>query len=188
MTKPKSATSPPVLVLYGLDAEGRHAPCFQCRSGRPRQEGAQSLELQVLRIETVDQIELARQLPSGEILAPGRGHVPVVRKEQFDKLLALVPAPNSGPSQEAVSTCGGRWPPSVESYSSEFYFFPDGHLHRLFLHQPKVMLCVLVIVLNFGCIAGRCGGTRERHIAFVAPFGVGKLNTCRSAKFPFCPF
>jgi hypothetical protein len=42
-------------------------------------------------------------VPSGEILAPGRGHVPVVRKELFDKLLALVPAPDSGPSKEAAS-------------------------------------------------------------------------------------
>jgi hypothetical protein len=29
--------------------------------------------------------------------------VPVVRKELFDKLMALVPAPDSGPSQEAAS-------------------------------------------------------------------------------------
>jgi hypothetical protein len=55
-------------------------------------KAAESLELQVLRIETAEQIELARQLPSGEILAPGRGTVPVVRKELFDKLLALVPS------------------------------------------------------------------------------------------------
>jgi hypothetical protein len=54
-------------------------------------------------------------------------------------------------------------------------------LHRLFVHQPEVMLCVLVIVLDFGCITGRSGGARELHIAFVAPSGIGKPNACESA-------
>ena len=104
MTKAKSATSPPVLILYGLDADGRpRAAGFNAAQADLAQKAAESLELQVLRIETADQIELARQLPSGEILAPGRGNVPVVRKELFDKLLALLPAPDGGPSKEAVS-------------------------------------------------------------------------------------
>ena len=104
MTKAKSATSPPVLVLYGLDADGRpRAAGFNAAQADLAKKAAESLDLRVLRLETAEQIELARQVPSGEILAPGRGNVPVVRKELFDKLLALVPAPGSGPSQEAVS-------------------------------------------------------------------------------------
>ena len=104
MTKPKSATSPPILILYGLDTDGRpRAAVFNAAQADLATKAAESLELQVLRIETAEQIELARQVPSGEILAPGRGNVPVVRKELFDKLLALVPAPDSGPSQEAAS-------------------------------------------------------------------------------------
>jgi hypothetical protein len=104
MTKPKSSISPPVLILYGLDADGRpRAAGFNAAQADLAKKAAESLELQVLRIETAEQIELARQLPSGEILAPGRGNVPVVRKELFDKLLALLPAPDSGPSQEAAS-------------------------------------------------------------------------------------
>ena len=66
-------------------------------------KAAESLELQVLRIETAEQIELARQLPSGDILVPGRGNMLVVRQELFDKLLALVPTPVSSPSKEAAS-------------------------------------------------------------------------------------
>ena len=104
MTKPKSATSPPILILYGLDTDGRpRAAVFNAAQADLATKAAESLELQVLRIETAEQIDLARQVPSGEILAPGRGNVPVVRKELFDKLLALVPAPGSGPSQEAAS-------------------------------------------------------------------------------------
>jgi hypothetical protein len=76
---------------------------LRCHSDRPRKKAAESLELQVLRIETAEQIELARQLPSGEIRVPGRGNMPVVRQELLDKLLALVPTPVSSPSKEAAS-------------------------------------------------------------------------------------
>jgi hypothetical protein len=104
MTKPKSATSSPVLILYSLDTDGRPpAAGFNATQTDLAKKAAESLELQVLRIETAEQIELARQLPSGEILAPSRGNMPVVRKELFDKLLALMPTPVSGPSKEAAS-------------------------------------------------------------------------------------
>jgi hypothetical protein len=114
MTKPKSATSPPILILYGLDTDGRpRAAVFNAAQADLAKKAAESLELQVLRIETVEQIELARQVPSGEILAAGRGNVPVVRKELFDKLLALVPAPDIGPSQAAASAAKVDAPTSV---------------------------------------------------------------------------
>ena len=104
MTKPKSATSPPILILYGLDTDGRpRAAAFNAAQADLATKAAESLELQVLRIETAEQIELARQLPSGDILVPGRGNMLVVRQELFDKLLALVPMPVSGPSKEAAS-------------------------------------------------------------------------------------
>jgi len=104
MTKPKSATSSPVLILYSLDTDGRPpAAGFNATQTDLAKKAAESLELQVLRIETAEQIELARQLPSGEIPAPSRGNMPVVRKELFDKQLALMPTPVSGPSKEAAS-------------------------------------------------------------------------------------
>jgi len=104
MTKPKSATSSPVLILYSLDTDGRlPAAGFNATQTDLAKKAAESLELQVLRIETAEQIELVRQLPSGEILAPSRGNMPVVRKELFDKLLALMPTPVSGPSKAAAS-------------------------------------------------------------------------------------
>jgi hypothetical protein len=104
MTKAKSATSSPVLILYSLNTDGRPPTAgFNATQTDLAKKAAESLELQVLRIETAEQIELARQLPSGEILAPSRGNMPVVRKELFDKLLALVPMPVSGPSKEAAS-------------------------------------------------------------------------------------
>jgi hypothetical protein len=73
MTKPKSATSPPILILYGLDTDGRpRAAVFNAAQADLAKKVAESLELQVLRIETAEQIELARQVPSGENGAQGR--------------------------------------------------------------------------------------------------------------------
>jgi hypothetical protein len=73
MTKPKSETSPPVLILYGLDAnEQPRAAGFDAAQADLAIKAAESLKLNVLRIETPDQIELARELPAGQILASGK--------------------------------------------------------------------------------------------------------------------
>ena len=103
MTKPKSATSPPVLILYGLDTDGRpRAAGFNAAQADLAKKAAESLELQVLRIETAEQIELARQVPSGEISGArprerARGSQGAVRQA------AGLGPPDSGPSQAAAS-------------------------------------------------------------------------------------
>ena len=108
MTKAKSATSSPVLILYSLNTDGRPPTAgFNATQTDLAKKAAESLELQVLRIEIAEQIELARQLPSGEILAPSRGNMPVVRKELFDKLLALLPRARQRPFKRGCLTYGG---------------------------------------------------------------------------------
>jgi len=73
MTKPKSATSPPVLILRP------RAAGFNAAQADLAKKAVESLELQVLRIETADQIELTRQLSPGLIPAPGIA--PLVRNQ-----------------------------------------------------------------------------------------------------------
>ena len=34
-------------------------------------------------------------------------------------------------------------------------------------HQPQIMLCVLVVILDFDRVAGQCGGARERKVSLV---------------------
>jgi hypothetical protein len=56
MTKPKSETSLPVLILYGLDANGQpRAAGFDAAQAGLAIKAAESLKLNVLRIETPDQ-------------------------------------------------------------------------------------------------------------------------------------
>ena len=82
MTKPKPETSPPALILYGHDTAGRRcAAGFNAAQADLAKKAAESLELQILRIETSTQIELAKELPSGQIFALRRGVLPLVRNE-----------------------------------------------------------------------------------------------------------
>ena len=55
---------------------------------------------------------------------------------------------------------------------------------HLFLHHPEVMLCMLVIVLDFDYVAGGFSGVRERHIPLVTCFEIDARNTWHSAQFP----
>ena len=90
MTKPKSEASPPVLILYGLDANQQpRAAGFDAAQAGLAIKAAESLKLNVLRIETPAQIELARELPAGQILASGKGLVSSIRRDLYDKLVAV---------------------------------------------------------------------------------------------------
>jgi len=93
MTKTKPPTSTPVVILFGLDDTNRpHAASFFAAHAALAEKAAQSLKLKVLKIETAEQAALAAQLPAGKVLATGQGSVPLVRKDLYNKLLALLPA------------------------------------------------------------------------------------------------
>ena len=100
MTKPKSATSPPILILYGLDTDGRpRAAVFNAAQADLAKKVAESLELQVLRIETAEQIELARQVPSGENGAQGRNRT--TDTAIFSRMLYQLSYLGAGSGEEA---------------------------------------------------------------------------------------
>ena len=92
MTKTTSQPAAPAIVLFGLDGQGRPlAASFAADQTALALKAAISLNLQTLKVETADQVDLAKQLPVGAIPAAGRATVPLVSKVLFDKLLALRP-------------------------------------------------------------------------------------------------
>jgi hypothetical protein len=110
MTKPTPPTNPPALVLYGLDANGK--PCaasFSVDQADLPTKAADSLKLKVAMVETPDLVDLARELAPGQILTPGKGIVPPVRKELFDKLVAVVAVGRKveAPSESPARPIGG---------------------------------------------------------------------------------
>ena len=57
------------------------------------------------------------------------------------------------------------------------------HLLRLFLRQPVVVFCVLVIVLDLDCVTGSRGGTGERNVFLVARLGIDvSIGPARSVR------
>ena len=115
MTKTTSQPAAPAIVLFGLDGQGRPlAATFVADQTALALKAATSLNLQTLKVETADQVDLAKQLPVGAILAAGRATVPLVSKALFDKLLALKPT-SADPASGDVPATAGPQPPASAS-------------------------------------------------------------------------
>jgi hypothetical protein len=116
MTKTMSQPAAPAIVLFGLDGQGRPlAASFVADQIALALKAATSLKLQTLKVETADQVDLAKQLPVGAILAAGRATVPLVSKALFDKLLALKPTSADPPSGDVPATAGPQPPASASN-------------------------------------------------------------------------
>ena len=102
-------------MLFGLDGQGRPlAATFVADQTALALKAATSLKLQTLKIETAEQIDLAKQLPVGAILAAGRATVPLVSKALFDKLVALRPTSANTPRSDAPAAAAPQ-PPAAAS-------------------------------------------------------------------------
>src|SRR5580704_1244955 len=113
MTNAKSHPAAPAIVLFGLDGQGRPlAATFAADQTALALKAATSLKLQTLKIETAKQVDLAKQLPVGAILAVGRATVPLVSKALFDKLLALRPTNTNPPKGDAPAAAAPQLPAS----------------------------------------------------------------------------
>ena len=116
MTKTTSQPAAPALVLFGLDGQGRPlAASFVADQTALALKAATSLNLQTLKVETAEQVDLAKQLPVGAVLAAGRATVPLVSKALFDKLLALRPRRPVPPSGDVPATAAPQSPASAST-------------------------------------------------------------------------
>jgi len=85
------ATVDPVLVVLGIDADNKpHASKFRVADKDIVLRAAGLMAYRVLRLSADDVGKLAAPLPDGKVFATGRGFVPFVRRELYDKLAALL--------------------------------------------------------------------------------------------------
>jgi hypothetical protein len=118
MTDAKSHSTAPAIVLFGLDGQGRPlAASFAADQTALALKAATSLKLQTLKIEMAEQVELAKLLPVGAILAAGRATVPLVSKALFDKLLALRPTSADPPGGDVPAAVAPLRPASASNQS-----------------------------------------------------------------------
>jgi hypothetical protein len=80
-----------VFVVIGLDKDQKpRAAIFPPSDTEAATKAAGLLGLRAAIAETPEALALAKQLPEGKIFATGKGLMPLVKRETFDKLLKLV--------------------------------------------------------------------------------------------------
>lgn len=117
MTKPNAQAAPakPIAVLYAMsDGKGR-AGVFKGPDIEPAIKAAGVLKFSVLRGDTDEARKLARELPPGRIQAKGANIAPFVRRDLFEKLVALAHKERGLADQAAEPERGDRAPTDGET-------------------------------------------------------------------------
>ena len=85
------------IVLFGVDGQGKpKAARFLDKHADLATKAAGQLKLQVLKVQGPETSDLAAKLPQGRIHANGRGFIPFIRRDLYNKLLAAASAATGG--------------------------------------------------------------------------------------------
>jgi hypothetical protein len=94
----------PSLIVFGRDGAGKpRASWFDNESAELASKAAGLMKMRVLKVETDEQKEVARQLAPGRVFASGRAFTPFARASVFTKLVELARGGN-GHGSDAPST------------------------------------------------------------------------------------
>ena len=109
MTKAKSSTVetlyPAPIILFGMDSRGKpKAARFRKDHADLAVKAASQLQLQVLANDNPRIGEIAARLPVGRVHATGPTFVPFIRRDLYDKLIAVASNGNSQPPAPASAT------------------------------------------------------------------------------------
>ena len=94
------------VVLFGLDKTGKpRAALFGREHADLAAKAAGLMNLTICYVNSAELATIAQQLPAGRIHANGRGLVPNVRRDLYDKLIeATSPATNTGSDNQTGKT------------------------------------------------------------------------------------
>jgi hypothetical protein len=79
----------PALIVFGLDGAKAKAGWFAASEAELAQKAADALKLRLYKIESPQIAEVAKTLPRGRVYANGRGFVPFVRRDVYERLIQL---------------------------------------------------------------------------------------------------
>ena len=108
--------SPAPVVLFGIDSRGKpKAARFGKDHAGLAIKAATQLQLRILASSDPKVAEIAARLPVGRVHATGRTFVPFVRRDLYDKLIAIAPngnlhQPPPSPASGAGDAAGSRPP------------------------------------------------------------------------------
>jgi hypothetical protein len=123
------------VIVFGVDDQGKpKAARFAEKQAELATKAAAQLKLQVLAVTDSNIIELASRLPAGRIYSNGRGFVPYIRRELYEKLVAAASAgqPSNGhtraPTDPAASADQSAKAKPVPSAPLNWDDIAPGHL------------------------------------------------------------
>ena len=115
---------PAPVILFGIDSRGKpKAARFRKDHASLAVKAAGQLQLQVLANDNSKVGEIAARLPVGRVHATGRAFVPFVRRDLYDKLLAI--ASNGKSHSTAPTTAASTTSPSSARPSGSSPNFPE---------------------------------------------------------------
>ena len=79
----------PALIVFGLDGAKAKAGWFAANEAELAEKAAETLKLRLYKIDNPQGVEVAKALQPGRVYANGRGFVPFVRRDVYDRLIQL---------------------------------------------------------------------------------------------------
>jgi hypothetical protein len=110
-SEPSVSTGRPAAVLFGLDDQGKaHAATFESEELEAARKAAGLMDMQMAELQGEDHMAAVAQVPRGRLYATGKAFVPFVKRDLYERLLAIVRpsaagegAPTTGQAGEQVS-------------------------------------------------------------------------------------
>ena len=110
-------TKQTMLVIMGLGADQKpRAATFAIEDVETAAKAANHMGLKLAKAETPEALTLAKQLPEGKLFASGKGLLPLVRREVYDKLVKLVTPVDA---KAAVPAAKPAEPPATPAVTAE---------------------------------------------------------------------
>ncbi|MFF9550334.1 hypothetical protein [Methylobacterium fujisawaense] len=108
-----AAEPPPAVIVFGRDERGRpHASRFMGDEAAEAENAARLMGLYLARANTELLRDLAARLPAGRLFPSGRGFVPFVKAELYERLLAATGMPDAPMPTRAASKPADAPPPA----------------------------------------------------------------------------
>ena len=103
-TAAKAAAASTSLVIFGRDENGKaHASRFSVEDTVQAKQAAALMGMRALRLETAEHETLAAKLPVGRLFESGRAFVPFVKRELYERLMAVAGEPGSANGSQVGS-------------------------------------------------------------------------------------
>ena len=115
-----AAEPPPAVVLFGRDERGRpHASRFLGTEAAEAENAARLMGLHHAHADTDALRDLAARLPAGRLFPSGRGFVPFVKADLYERLLAATGTPDAPMPVRPASKPADATPPACAGSGSQ---------------------------------------------------------------------